>query len=120
MTIQEHNPGLHLSIFFQTLCSILANKERSSTLRSRMPWKSWLQIALITLLFINAGLNFVGNALLNQWAWIDYRNYPNGPLAFLIEQQANWPSGLANISGILVIFLADAVLVCLYRAFSCF
>jgi hypothetical protein len=98
-------------VFFLTLSSLIPNRRNSSAHEPRRGWKLWLQAVLISLLFVNAGLNFVGNAISNQWAWIDYRNFPGGPPAFQMQEENVWPADLANISGVFVSFIADAILV---------
>jgi hypothetical protein len=72
---------------------------------------SWLQGLLVTALFGNATLYFVGATLNDQWAWIDYRNYPGGPVGFIEEVDNIWPSIMSNIALVLITFIADGVLV---------
>jgi hypothetical protein len=96
--------GFHIAVYFATLSYIASTSKYSAG-------KRWLQAILVTFLFVNAGLNFIGSALGAQWAWIDYRNYPDGPLGFIEEQEDIWPSILGNIAGVFVTLVADAILV---------
>lgn len=42
----------------------------------------------MVILFVLATTNIACNINFNEHMWIDERNYPGGPLAFLLEQQA--------------------------------
>jgi hypothetical protein len=103
-TLIHLHAGFHIAVYFATLSYIASTNKYSSK-------KRWLQAVLVTFLFINAGLNFVGSALGAQWAWIDYRGYPDGPLGFIEEQENIWPTILSDIAGVFVTVVADAILV---------
>jgi hypothetical protein len=96
--------GLHIGVYFFTLHSIwTANLKRHA----------WLSTVAATVLFAGASLNIIGNAMSMQWAFIDYRNYPGGPAAFIMEVGGFiWPINIANIGGVVVTWTGDAILVC--------
>jgi hypothetical protein len=60
---------------------------------------------------MGATFNTVGSGLQMQWAFIDYRNYPDGPSGFIMEVGGIWPITLGNFGGCLVTWTADAILV---------
>lgn len=72
---------------------------------------NWRWLAFIFTLFSLGTLNICFNLHFNQMAWIDKRNYPGGPLMFLLEQQ-NVPINIAgNAISAIIPFLADGLLV---------
>lgn len=66
----------------------------------------------ISTLFALGTANICLNINFNELTWIDDRNYPGGPLAFLLEQQARPANTAGNAAAIIITFLADGLLVC--------
>jgi hypothetical protein len=64
-----------------------------------------------TWLFLFASLNLVGNALGMQWAYIDNRNFPGGPFAFLGAHGNTVNDTFGNVAGVMVTWTSDALLV---------
>lgn len=71
--------------------------------RSNFKW-----LAFVFVLFAVATVNLRFNAHFNELAWIDERNYPGGPLAFLLEQQALAINIAGNIVSILSALMASS------------
>lgn len=69
----------------------------------------WL--VFIFILFACGTGNIAINMTFNEWAWIDFREYPGGPLQFLLEQQSNVVNTWGNAISTVVGFLTDALLV---------
>ncbi|KAI0919681.1 hypothetical protein AcV5_001677 [Taiwanofungus camphoratus] len=92
--------GVHTVIFFMCAYYIVTGK--------RTHWK-WLPV--ISILFSMATVNICMNIHFNEMAWIDDRNYPGGPLAFLLEQQANPINTAGNSASFIATFLADGILI---------
>ena len=69
----------------------------------------WL--VFISFLFVSGTLNLVFNANFNELAWIDYRNYPGGPLAYIEDQEAIPINTAGNTFGIVTYTLTQLVLV---------
>ncbi|PPQ80602.1 hypothetical protein CVT25_001564 [Psilocybe cyanescens] len=69
----------------------------------------WL--VFIFILFACGTGNIAINMTFNEWAWIDFREYPGGPLQFLLEQQSNVVNTWGNAISTVVGFLTDALLI---------
>ncbi|KIJ44347.1 hypothetical protein M422DRAFT_30489 [Sphaerobolus stellatus SS14] len=93
--------GMHILIYFMTTYYLIIERKRSN-------WK-WL--LFVFLLFSLGTLNIVFNMHFNEQAWIDDRNYPGGPLAYLLEQQSVPIQTAGNAESILISFMADALLI---------
>jgi hypothetical protein len=95
--------GLNIGVYFFTLHSIwTANLKRHA----------WLSTVAATVLFGGSSLNIIGNAMSMQWAFIDYRNYPGGPAAFIMDFGGLiWPMIIANIGQTLVSCAGDFIMV---------
>ncbi|KAL7283424.1 hypothetical protein ACG7TL_002854 [Trametes sanguinea] len=92
--------GLHISTFFQSTSAILQSGKSS--------WR-WLPFSFI--LFAMASINICCSISFNELAWIDERNYPGGPLAFIVEQSSR-PINTASIAtSVVTLFLANSFLV---------
>ncbi|KAK7688220.1 hypothetical protein QCA50_008590 [Cerrena zonata] len=96
--------GVHMAIFVTTLYHILYNNR-----------KIWWQFMLIVSLFALGTINISCNLNFNQKAWIDNRNYPEGPIGYLQNEQAIPVDTIGNAAGCITTFLADGFL--LYRCF---
>ncbi|KAJ7923058.1 hypothetical protein B0H13DRAFT_91096 [Mycena leptocephala] len=55
------------------------------------------------------------NAAFGQKIWIDFRDVPGGPAAYLYDNLSAWYNTLGTVTGICMNFLADGLL--LYRAY---
>ena len=75
----------------------------------------WLLYVVV--LFCLGTYNLVGNAYFNELAWIDDRNYPGGPLAFILDQESLPIENAGNAVGILITFFTDGLLVS-FRLYS--
>ena len=93
--------GVHLTTFFMSGYFLLKDKTNAS-------WK-WLLFILV--LFANGTANICFNVHFNEMAWIDQRNYPGGPLAFLNEQQALPINTAGNVNLVVSVILAQMLLV---------
>lgn len=69
----------------------------------------WL--VFVFLLFGLATLNIAFNMRQCQQTYVNNRNYPGGPLAYLLEQGASPVIIAGNAETIVISFLADALLV---------
>lgn len=93
--------GVHMVIFCMCAYYLIKENKRGN----------WRWLAFIFTLFSLGTLNICFNLHFNQMAWIDKRNYPGGPLMFLLEQQ-NVPINIAgNAISAIIPFLADGLLV---------
>jgi len=70
-------------------------------------------IAYITALLSVTTVNVATGMKWNQMIWIDNRNYPGGPLAFVNMEFSNWVNVLSSASYTVNNFLADGLV--LYR-----
>ncbi|GBE89273.1 hypothetical protein SCP_1502810 [Sparassis crispa] len=95
--------GVHIVVYFACVYYLILEKKKNN-------WK-WL--AFVTMLFVLASINICINMHFSELAWIDDRNYPGGPLAFLMQQQALPINTLGNSATLVSTFLADGSL--LYR-----
>lgn len=96
-----YREGIHMAIFFMCAYQVVTKR------------RFWRWMPLIIVLFSMATVNISMNIHFNEMAWIDDRNYPGGPLAFLLEQQASHFNTTGNASAFVATFLADRILVCL-------
>ncbi|KAJ8083121.1 hypothetical protein PM082_008990 [Marasmius tenuissimus] len=94
--------GIHVAVFFTVTYFLLKKK---------------MQYKLLWLLF-NGSLFAFGTISLacsiyyNENAWVNQREYPSGPFAYLFEQQALPTQTLGNTAAILASFFADATTGC--------
>lgn len=72
---------------------------------------AWRSTIFSTWLFVFATLNLIGNALSEQWAYINYRGIPGGPPEFILSQGDISPNTFGNVAGVMVTWTADALLV---------
>lgn len=96
--------GLHAAIF--AICSYHFTKAK------KFPY---LQQLYVTILFLLAGITIACNLMHNQMTWIDNRNYPGGPGAFILEQQGQLVNTVGNSAGLILAFMVDSLLI--YRCF---
>ena len=88
-------------VFFMTAYYLIKENKRGN----------WRWLGFIFVLFGLGTLNICFNLHFNQMAWVDKRNFPGGPLAFLLTQQ-NVPINIAgNAISAVIPFLADGLLV---------
>lgn len=78
--------------------------------QSKIPWK-W--IVFNTALFVFGTINLATSIHFNETAWIDERNYPGGPYAFLLEQQNRTVQTVGNAASIITTTMAEGLLVSL-------
>ncbi|EMD34961.1 hypothetical protein CERSUDRAFT_116481 [Gelatoporia subvermispora B] len=97
---------IHIVIF--SMCTYYIIQENKA---SNAKW-----FALVCALFASGTINICMNIHFNELTWIDERNYPGGPLAFLLEQQSVWTNTLGNSASLVATFLADGLLI--YRVYA--
>ncbi|EMD34963.1 hypothetical protein CERSUDRAFT_116486 [Gelatoporia subvermispora B] len=95
--------GIHIVVYFMTAYHLVAHKDKKY---------GWL--AYITTLFVLGGINICTNMNFNELTWIDDRNYPGGPLAFILNEEALPENTLGNAAGVFASALAEGFM--LYRA----
>ncbi|KAF5381871.1 hypothetical protein D9757_008369 [Collybiopsis confluens] len=101
--------GVHVAVF--SIVTYITLKKRWKRPSSDQVWIGWL--VFNTLLFAFGTINMACSIRFNQNAWINDREYPGGPFAYMIEQQAAPVLTLGNTAAVLASCLADALL--LYR-----
>ncbi len=94
-------PGIHICVFFTCVYYLIREQKKSNI--------KWL--VYVSVLFICGTCNLAFNARFNQLAWIDERNYPGGPLAFLLEQQSLPIETAGNALAFFTTFLTNGLLV---------
>ncbi|KAK7438205.1 hypothetical protein VKT23_018135 [Stygiomarasmius scandens] len=101
--------GVHTTIFSMVIYYTLKQKRVNPQSQA---WIGWLIFNI--LLFTLGTINLACSIRFNQDAWVNDREYPGGPFAYMMEQQSIPLLTLGNTTSILASFLADALL--LYRA----
>ncbi|KAF8870731.1 hypothetical protein BD779DRAFT_1454904 [Infundibulicybe gibba] len=98
-------PGIHTAVFATVLYFMFLPEQ----MRRRGPrWVGWL--AMTCSLFAVGTTNLACSIGFNEAAWVNERNYPGGPAAFLTEQQGRAIMTVGNSATILASFLADGLL----------
>ncbi|KAI0331106.1 hypothetical protein GY45DRAFT_1322808 [Cubamyces sp. BRFM 1775] len=92
--------GIHIVIFGMCVEALMHERKK----------RNFLWLLYITVLFALGTANICLNINFNELTWIDDRNYPGGPLAFLLEQQARPANTAGNAAAIIITFLADGLL----------
>jgi hypothetical protein len=69
---------MHVVVWSLTMRQIFKNRRRTS------PWWNAL---LITILFVSGSLCIFVELYSGQRTWINYRNFPGGPLGFLLHSE---------------------------------
>ncbi|KAI0362149.1 hypothetical protein OH77DRAFT_23803 [Trametes cingulata] len=95
--------GIHVSVFLQS-CSALWQSAKSN--------RRWLPF-LFSMLAL-ASVNICCSIRFNELAWIDERNYPGGPLAFIVQQSSRPVNTVSIATSVVSLFLADGFLVRAY------
>uniref|UniRef100_A0A8H7XJQ7 Uncharacterized protein n=1 Tax=Psilocybe cubensis TaxID=181762 RepID=A0A8H7XJQ7_PSICU len=93
-----------------TICTCAYYLIHEKNLKKNAKW-----LAFIFALFIGSTVNISINMTFNEWAWIDFRAYPGGPLQFLLEQQSNVINTWGNSISTAVQLLSDGMLI--YRVY---
>ena len=93
---------MHAIVFMRSIYHLLHRKG----LR-----RSWLPVLFVTILFGLGSVNIACNIRFNEFTWIDDRNYPGGPFAYIMEQEQNPLNIAANCAAIIAPFMADGLLV---------
>jgi hypothetical protein len=93
--------GITIFIYFMTIHYLRVGKKKGN----------WIWFIFVTVLFGLATTNIALNIRFTQLVYIDNREYPGGPLMFLIQQQAVPINVAGNAESILITFFADALLV---------
>jgi carbon starvation protein CstA len=88
-------------VCYAVVSTILRDKER----------RGWVWLPYIGTLFAVATVNIACCIHFNELAWIDERNYPNGPIAFLQQQQSRGPNVSSVTTAIVMMILSDLFLV---------
>jgi len=96
---------MHIVAFCACAYYLLQEKDKKKNIK-------WL--VFIFALFVCGTGNISFNMTFNEWAWIDFRAYPGGPLAFLLEQQPNVNNTWGNSFSLIVGLLTDSLLVRFY------
>jgi len=96
--------GIHASVFFSALYFMT---HQGSQTKSRQ----WGFIAFITALFALGTINIACNTKFSQMMWIDDRNIPGGPNAWLSGDYNTPVNVLGNTAYIFSNFLADAMII---------
>ncbi|KAH7906881.1 hypothetical protein BJ138DRAFT_1161545 [Hygrophoropsis aurantiaca] len=96
--------GGHIAVFCTCVYHIIHEKTIS-----------WRWLAFVSTLFIMGTINIICNIHFNEMTYIDNRNYPGGPLAFLFTQQALPVDTVGNAAYIIASVLADSLLI--YRCY---
>jgi len=99
--------GFHIAVYFSTMYNVWMARQRRH---------KWLFSAFSTWLFIFASLNIIGNGIGSQWAYIDNRNFPGGPMAFLAAHGNTVNDVFGNVAGVMVTWTSDALL--LWRCYT--
>ncbi|EMD39076.1 hypothetical protein CERSUDRAFT_47914, partial [Gelatoporia subvermispora B] len=100
--------GLHIVIFSTCAYYLIQERNKQGT-------KCYAWLTYIVVLSALGTINLAVNIHFNELAWIDERNYPGGPLAFLMQQEAIPVNTVGNVVGIIADFMADSLL--LYRVY---
>ncbi|KAL6299322.1 hypothetical protein BKA93DRAFT_742478 [Sparassis latifolia] len=94
--------GVHTSVFYTAVRCILQNQNQ----KRRFIW-----LPFVCAQFTMSTVNIICSINFNEHAWIDERNYPGGPLAFIVERQS-LPVNTASIAAsVVTIFLAQGFLI---------
>ncbi|CCM06539.1 uncharacterized protein FIBRA_08813 [Fibroporia radiculosa] len=96
--------GLHVALYITCLRSLSLRRQHY-----------WYMLTFVTVLLSLGTINIVCNIRFNEFTWIDYRNYPGGPFAYIMGQETNPLNIAGNAASIIATFLADGLL--LYRTY---
>lgn len=98
--------GIHIVSFVMCVYYLIMEKAGKKNLK-------WLALAVV--IFGCGTANISVNMTFNQWAWVDYRAFPGGPLMFLLQEQSHPINVKGNGVSIVIGFLTDALLI--YRVY---
>jgi hypothetical protein len=92
--------GLHMTIY--SLATYYGFQQK------KVAW-GWL--VFNSILLVMGTVNLATSMHFNESAWIDERNYPGGPYAFLIEQQNRPVQTVGNSASVVASTMAEGLLV---------
>jgi hypothetical protein len=93
--------GIHIAVFYKCITTLLRKNDKS--------FFKW--IPFIAGLFVLGTVNISCSLHFNQLAFIDQRQYPGGPAAFLTEQQSDSANVGAVATSIIMMIAADIFMV---------
>ena len=99
--------GLHVAIFAACFTTMLNTVQENRAQRTR----STVLLTFVSLLFVMGTLNFACNTRITQLEFIDNRNFPGGPNAWLFTFYSIGVNTTGNAAYVIANFLADALLV---------
>ncbi|KAK1230308.1 hypothetical protein PQX77_006601 [Marasmius sp. AFHP31] len=92
--------GIHVAVFFTVTYFLLKKK-----MQYKLFW-----LLFNGFLFAFGTISLACSIYYNENAWVNQREYPGGPLAYLFEQQALPTQTLGNTAAILASFFADGLM----------
>jgi len=93
--------GIHIAVFYKCITTLLRKNDKSC-----FKW-----IPFIAGLFVLGTANIACSLHFNQLAFIDERQYPGGPAAFLTEKQSDSANVGAVATSIIMMIAADIFMV---------
>ncbi|KII95584.1 hypothetical protein PLICRDRAFT_26010 [Plicaturopsis crispa FD-325 SS-3] len=91
----------------------MANYYMLTVARARKNAKVYITYGTVILILLTIDIST--NAIFGQLMWIEHRDVPGGPAAYMGENLTLWVNTLGTASGVAVNFMGDALL--LYRCF---
>jgi hypothetical protein len=71
----------------------------------------WFNASFVTALLISGTISIVSELYFGQEAWVNYRNYPGGPLGYIYGAEAQAINIVGSVSSALIVLIGDALLV---------
>lgn len=79
--------------------------------KQRTHWRDYTWITYVLLLFALSSIANYGQLKFTQMIWVDNRNYPGGPSAYLVEQQTAFEARLVAGGYLVNGWLQDGLIV---------
>lgn len=87
----------------------MANYYMLTVARARKNAKVYITYGTVILILLTIDIST--NAIFGQLMWIEHRDVPGGPAAYMGENLTLWVNTLGTASGVAVNFMGDALLV---------
>lgn len=100
--------GVHFTLYLIVLQHLISHPPHRSSGKAKVPW--WL-VAYITWNFILGTFGIAAGAKFNQMTFIDDRNFPGGPNAFVAAEYGNFVNMFGTAAYVVLNWFADGLVV---------
>lgn len=109
--------GVHLTLFLFVVHHLIrhpTSKPNAGGVRGVRARVSWPLVAYISWNFMLGTFGIAAEAKFNELTFVDNRNYPGGPNAFVANQYSDFVNIFGTAAYVVLNWFADGLVVCLF------